>query len=50
MAGGVWKGRKLKAVIPGGPSTAVLPASAIESATMDYDGLSKAGQAWVLGR
>ena len=42
MAGGVWKGRKLKAVIPGGPSTAVLPASVIESATMDYDSLSKA--------
>ncbi len=43
MAGGVWKGRKLKAVIPGGPSTAVMPASAIMGATMDYDGLSKAG-------
>ena len=43
MAGGVWKGRKLKAVIPGGPSTAVMPASAILGATMDYDGLSKAG-------
>ncbi|MFA6179559.1 MAG: NADH-quinone oxidoreductase subunit NuoF [Candidatus Methylopumilus sp.] len=43
MAGGVWKGRQLKAVIPGGPSTAVMPASAIIGATMDYDGLSKAG-------
>lgn len=43
MAGGVWKGRQLKAVIPGGPSTAVMPAAAIMSATMDYDGLSKAG-------
>lgn len=43
LAGGVWKGRKLKAVIPGGPSTAVLPADAIMGATMDYDGLSKAG-------
>ncbi len=43
MAGGIWKGRKLKAVIPGGPSTAVMPAAAIMSATMDYDGLSKAG-------
>ena len=43
LAGGVWKGRKLKAVIPGGPSTAVMPASAILGATMDYDGLSKAG-------
>ena len=43
MAGGIWKGRKLKAVIPGGPSTAVMPAEAIMGATMDYDGLSKAG-------
>lgn len=43
MAGGIWKGRKLKAVIPGGPSTAVMPASAILEATMDYNGLSKAG-------
>ena len=43
MAGGIWKGRKLKAVIPGGPSTAVMPAEAIMNATMDYDGLSKAG-------
>lgn len=43
MTGGIWKGRKLKAVIPGGPSTAVMPAEAIMAATMDYDGLSKAG-------
>jgi NADH-quinone oxidoreductase subunit F len=43
MAGGVWKGRQLKAVIPGGPSTAVMPAAAIMGANMDYDGLSKAG-------
>lgn len=43
MAGGVWKGRQLKAVIPGGPSTSVMPAAAIMGATMDYDGLSKAG-------
>jgi len=43
MAGGVWKGRKLKAVIPGGPSTAVMPAEAIMNANMDYDSLAKAG-------
>ncbi|OIQ79449.1 NADH-quinone oxidoreductase chain 1 [mine drainage metagenome] len=43
MAGGIWRGRRLKAVIPGGPSTAVMPAEAIMAATMDYDGLSKAG-------
>jgi len=42
MAGGVWQGRKLKAVIPGGPSTAVIPASVMQSTTMDYAGLSKA--------
>jgi|TARA_B110000908_G_scaffold134531_1_gene159035 NADH-quinone oxidoreductase subunit F len=43
MAGGIWKGRNLKAVIPGGPSTAVMPAAAILEATMDYNGLGKAG-------
>jgi len=43
LCGGIWKGRSLKAVIPGGPSTAVMPATAIMGATMDYDGLSKAG-------
>jgi len=43
MAGGVWKGRKLKAVIPGGSSTPVLPADIAMGVTMDYDSLSKAG-------
>ncbi|MGE4596630.1 MAG: NADH-quinone oxidoreductase subunit NuoF [Methylophilaceae bacterium] len=43
LAGGVWKGRSLKAVIPGGPSTALLPANIIMQTTMDYDGLSKVG-------
>lgn len=43
LAGGVWKGRKLKAVIPGGSSTPVLPADIISKCTMDYDSLSKAG-------
>ena len=43
LAGGVWKGHKLKAVIPGGPSTAFVPAHTIMQATMDYDGLSKIG-------
>ena len=42
MAGGVWKSRQLKAVIPGGPSTPVMPAAAIMGANMDYDSLSKA--------
>ncbi len=43
MAGGVWKGKKLKAVIPGGSSTPVLPAATMMELTMDYDAISKAG-------
>ncbi len=43
MAGGVWKGRSLKAVIPGGSSVPVLPAHIMMDLTMDYDTLSKAG-------
>ncbi len=45
LAGGIWRGRKLKAVIPGGSSVPVLPAALIENATMDYDSLRKAGSA-----
>lgn len=45
MAGGVWKGRKLKAVIPGGSSVPVLPAETIMQANMDYDSLRDAGSA-----
>jgi NADH-quinone oxidoreductase subunit F len=43
MAGGVWQGRKLKAVIPGGSSVPVLPAELIMGANMDYDSLKAAG-------
>jgi NADH-quinone oxidoreductase subunit F len=43
MAGGVWKGRKLKAVIPGGSSTPVLTGETMMGLTMDYDSISKAG-------
>ncbi len=43
VAGGVWKGRQLKAVIPGGISTPVVPAALLQDATMDYDGLRKVG-------
>ena len=43
LAGGVWKGRRLKAVIPGGSSVPVVPAEVILPATMDYDSLKKAG-------
>ena len=44
-AGGVWKGRELKAVIPGGSSVPVLPAAVIRECSMDYDSLSEAGSA-----
>ncbi len=43
MAGGVRKGHKLKAVIPGGSSVPVLPADIIMDTDMDYDSLAKAG-------
>ncbi len=43
LAGGVRTGRKLKAVIPGGSSSPVLPADIIMECTMDYDSIAKAG-------
>lgn len=43
MAGGVRKGHRLKAVIPGGTSMPVLPADIIMKTDMDYDSLMKAG-------
>ena len=43
LAGGVRKGRKLKAVIPGGSSAPVLPAATMMDVTMDYDSIAKAG-------
>lgn len=43
MAGGVRYGRRLKAVIPGGSSAPVLPASIMQDLTMDYDSIAKAG-------
>ncbi|QKV53964.1 NADH-quinone oxidoreductase subunit NuoF [Comamonas antarctica] len=43
LAGGVRKGRQLKAVIPGGSSSPVLPADIIMQCTMDYDSIAKAG-------
>ena len=42
LAGGV-KGGALKAVIPGGSSAPVLPASLMMDCTMDYDSIAKAG-------
>ena len=43
LAGGVKGGRALKAVIPGGSSAPVLPASIMMDTTMDYDAIAKAG-------
>ena len=43
MAGGMRGGRKLKACIPGGSSSPVLPANVMMDCTMDYDSIGKAG-------
>ena len=43
LAGGMKDERKLKAVIPGGSSAPVLPASIIMNTNMDYDSIAKAG-------
>jgi NADH-quinone oxidoreductase subunit F len=43
MAGGMWRGRKLKAVIPGGSSVPVLPGDIMMNLNMDYDSIAKAG-------
>ncbi len=43
MAGGIRTGHKLKAVIPGGSSTPVLPGHIMMDLTMDYDSISRAG-------
>lgn len=42
-AGGVWKNRKLKAVIPGGSSAPVLTAAQAEKLNMDYEAVAAAG-------
>ena len=49
LCGGVWKGRKLKAVIPGGSSVPVLPADIIMECTMDYTSLQEAGSSFGTG-
>lgn len=43
MAGGVWRGRKLKAVIPGGSSVPVVPGDIMLRTDMDYDSIAKIG-------
>ncbi|MBK7250554.1 MAG: NADH-quinone oxidoreductase subunit NuoF [Gammaproteobacteria bacterium] len=45
IAGGVWKGRRLKAVIPGGSSVPVVPAGTMLKLNMDFDSLRGAGSA-----
>ncbi|MBI1851661.1 MAG: NADH-quinone oxidoreductase subunit NuoF [Planctomycetes bacterium] len=41
-AGGIWKGRTLKAVIPGGSSAAVLTAPECQALPLDFDSCGKA--------
>ena len=43
LAGGVRGGKTLKAVIPGGSSSPILPAEIMMQTTMDYDSIAKAG-------
>ena len=45
MGGGVKNGKKLKAVIPGGASTPILPASMLTDARLDYESLKNLGSA-----
>ena len=40
VAGGVWKGRKLKGIIPGGSSTPVLLPEEAADATLDYESMA----------
>ena len=49
ICGGVWRGRQLKAVIPGGSSVPVLPGEIIMDCTMDYDSLKNAGSSFGTG-
>ena len=41
--GGVWRGRRLKAFIPGGASAAILPGDQHLDLAMDFDSIAKAG-------
>lgn len=43
VAGGVWKGRKLKGVIPGGSSTPVLTAEEAQTVKLDYESMAEHG-------
>ncbi len=43
LAGGMKNGNKIKAVIPGGSSTPIIPGEEMMDVPMSYDGISKAG-------
>jgi NADH-quinone oxidoreductase subunit F len=43
MAGGIWKGRAIKAVIPGGSSVPVVPGDVMMKTNMDYDAIKAVG-------
>ncbi len=43
MAGGVWNGHQLKAVIPGGSSVPVIPGDVMLETNMDYDSINAVG-------
>ena len=43
LAGGVWKNRKLKAVIPGGSSVPVVKGDIMMDVVMDYESIAKVG-------
>jgi NADH-quinone oxidoreductase subunit F len=43
VAGGVWKGRKLKGIIPGGSSTPVLTPEEAKTVTLDYESMAAHG-------
>jgi len=45
LGGGVKNGKKLKAVIPGGASTPILPANLIKDVKLDYENLRDIGSA-----
>ena len=41
IAGGVWKGRELKGIIPGGSSTPVLTPEEAKTTTLDYESMAE---------
>ena len=43
LCGGVWKGRKLKAVIPGGASVPIMNVEECRECALDYEGVEKRG-------